>query len=79
MEKPIQFTIVSDVPLDSSGALCATNVENKGESAITTTPQKKRNAINKSKELLNKNSGDKRQHRKERNKEMVATFFTPKI
>ncbi len=39
MENPIQFTIVSEVPLDSSGALCATNVENRGESAITVTLQ----------------------------------------
>ena len=42
MAKPIQLTIVKDVPLDASGAFWATKVENKGESATTTIPQKKR-------------------------------------
>jgi hypothetical protein len=38
MEKPIQFTIVRAVSLDSSGVFWATKVENNGESAITTIP-----------------------------------------
>ena len=42
-EKPIQFVMVNKVPLLSDGAFCATKVENKGESAITTIPQKSRN------------------------------------
>lgn len=43
----MQLTMVSEVPLDCGGALCATKVENKGESAITTMPQHTRNDINK--------------------------------
>lgn len=38
--KPMQFTMVSDVPLDASGACWAINEENSGESAVTTKPQK---------------------------------------
>ena len=44
--KPIQFTIVKAVPLFFEGAFFATNVENSGESAITTIPQKIRKIIN---------------------------------
>ncbi len=77
MENPMQFTIVSDVPLDSSGAFCATNVENNGESAITTNPQKIRNSINVMTEELNKNRGEIRQHEHDSNNESVAIFFTP--
>ncbi len=40
IEKPMQFTIVIAVPLSVSGAFCATKVENSGESAIITIPQK---------------------------------------
>ena len=40
IEKPIQFTMVKAVPLSFLGAFCATKVENSGESAITTIPQK---------------------------------------
>ena len=47
MEKPIQLTIVSEVPLASSATFCATRVENNGESAITTNPQKNKNAMRK--------------------------------
>ena len=45
IEKPIQLTMVNAVPLNSAGALFATKVENKGESAITTKPQKIRKTI----------------------------------
>ena len=54
MENPMQFTIVKEVPLDSSGAFCATNVEKRGESAITTNPQKKRKGTSVKTELFNK-------------------------
>lgn len=77
IEKPIQFTIVNAEPFESSGALCATNVENKGESAITTSPQKNKNKINKRKESDNKKNGDNKQHKQERKSEMVAIFFAP--
>ena len=42
---PIQLTIVREVPLDAGGAVCAINVENNGESAITESPQMNKNAI----------------------------------
>lgn len=51
MENPIQFTIVKEVPLESSAAVCATKVENKGESAITEIPQMNRKVTNKIDEL----------------------------
>ena len=44
IENPIQFTIVRAVPLNSGDALWATKVENRGESAMTTMPQKSRKA-----------------------------------
>ena len=39
MEKPIEVTIVSAVPLFWGGADWATKVENCGESATTVNPQ----------------------------------------
>lgn len=78
MAKPMQFTIVNAVPLVSSGAFWATNVENKGESAITTNPQTNKKRINKVGEELDKNNGDIRQQVHDRNNDQVATFFAPK-
>jgi len=40
MAKPIELTMVRPVALRESGADWATKVENIGESAITTMPQK---------------------------------------
>ena len=76
-ENPRQFTMVRAVPLDSSGAFCATNVENKGESAMTTNPQKKRKLIKAETERLSKNKGEPQQHKQDKHKEMVATRLTP--
>ena len=45
IEKPMQLTMVSAVPLEVSGAACATSVEKSGESATTEIPQVKRNTI----------------------------------
>jgi hypothetical protein len=45
IEKPIQFTMVSAVPLEVSGAAYATRVEKSGESATTDIPQMKRNTM----------------------------------
>lgn len=45
IEKPIQVTIVNAVPFICTGTFCATKVENSGESAITTNPQKIRKTI----------------------------------
>ena len=52
-------------------------MENKGESAITTTPQKSRDIISTVKELT-RNSGDKKQQRQDKLREMAAILFTPK-
>jgi hypothetical protein len=78
MANPMQFTIVSDVPLDASGAFCATRVEKSGESAITTRPQKRRKEINSTTEEEAKNNGDSRQQSRERLSDKVAILFTPK-
>ena len=74
--KPMQLTMVSDVPLDSGGALWATRVEKSGESAMTVTPHTKRNTSNKGTEP-DRNKGDSMQHAPEVNKAIVATFFAP--
>ena len=74
----MQFTRVRDVPLDCSGAFWATRVENKGESAMTTTPQKNRKAIKAEDDGLDKKKGEAKQHRQDNVSELVATFFTPK-
>ena len=78
MENPMQFTMVREDPFISSRAFCATNVENKGESAMTTIPQKKRNAISTDAEGLNKKTGESRQHRQDKNNEIMAILFVPK-
>ena len=78
MENPVQLTMVSEVPLNSSATFCATNVENKGESAITTNPQKNKKASSKGADVVNKKNGDSRQHKQDRNKAIVAIFFAPK-
>ena len=78
IEKPIQFTIVSAVPLDSCGAFCATNVENMGESAITTRPQNNRNETSAGVDPVNRKKGETRQQAQDKNNETVASFFAPK-
>lgn len=74
----MQFTIVRNVPLDSPGTLCATSVENIGESAATTNPQKIRKAIKSQTELLNKIKGENMQHAHDRDRATAAIFFAPK-
>jgi hypothetical protein len=76
IENPAQVTKVSDVPFVSMGAFCATIVENNGESAITTNPQKKRKQINKGK-FIERANGDRKQHEPEKKSEIAATLFTP--
>ncbi len=75
----MQLTIVKEVPLVASGAFCAINVENNGESAITNHPQTKRNTSKRGAELLNKISGENKQHIPDKNNEMDAIFFAPKL
>lgn len=74
--KPMQLTMVNDVPLDSGGAFCATSVENKGESAMTVTPHMKRKAIKNDSGDCRKN-GDNKQQAQEMNKAPAAIFFAP--
>ena len=77
IKKPIQFTMVSAVPLYSAIAFFAINVDNSGESAITTIPQKKRNPKNKISEELLKINGNDTQHKQDKHNEIVAIFFAP--
>ena len=69
--------MVSEVPLDSSGAFCATSVENKGESAITTIAQKNKNARKTNCELLSRKYGDRMQQLQDSIKERRAIFCAP--
>lgn len=78
MEKPMQLTMVSDVPLDCSGAFRATSVENRGESATTNSPQKNRKLKKAKLELINKKMGDNKQQRQDSIRESVAILFAPK-
>ena len=75
--KPIQLTIVREVPLDSSGAFNATRVENIGESAVANQPQKNKKARNKVTESFIINKGEQMQHRQDKLKAMVAIFLGP--
>ena len=77
IENPMQFTIVNDVPRYSGLALFATRVENKGESATTTIPQNNKKMMSTLTGTTNKSQGEIRQHIQERNKQIVASFFTP--
>ena len=61
MAKPIQLTIVNEVPRDSAGACCATNVEKRGESAITANPQMNRNNKKKKGDDRKKTIGNNKQ------------------
>lgn len=79
IEKPIQFTIVSAVPFNSNVAFCATNVENKGESAITTIAQKNRNKRNKTSDSNENINGKVRLHNPENKSAKVAVRLVPKI
>lgn len=74
----MQFTMVSEVPLASSATFCATSVENKGESAMTTDPQTNKKISSAKVELPNKKNGDSKQHEQERNNAVVAIFFAAK-
>jgi hypothetical protein len=77
IEKPKQLTMVKAVPLSFTGAFCATNVENSGESAITTIPQKIRKAINRYELEIRKARGTSKQHKQDNKRKRNAIFFTP--
>ena len=74
--KPIQVTMVNAVPLACGGAFWATNVENKGESAMTTMPQKKRKIINGKMDVQLK-IGDNKQQIPERERKILADLRAP--
>ena len=74
----MQLTMVSEVPRDSSGALRATSVENKGESAITTSAQKNKNEMNTIAESEKRKSGEVMQHKNDKLNAIVAIRFAPK-
>ena len=73
----MQFVMVNADPLVSSAAFCATRVENNGESATTTMPQKKRNAIRSEVELPDRKIGEEMQHKHEKSRARVAMRLGP--
>ena len=77
-EKPRQLVMVNKVPLLSIGAFWATNVENKGESAMTTIPQKIRKKNNTVWCEYAISRGEIRQQMHDKNKADTATCFVPK-
>ena len=79
IEKPMQLTIVSAVPFFSAIAFCATSVEKRGESAITTIPQKTRKPINKLSYSVANIKGESRQHTHDRSNAMNAVCLVPAI
>jgi len=74
----MQFTMVSDAPLDSSGALLAISVENRGESAMATMLHTNTKIISTIADLASSSRGETRQHIHDSSKAVVAVFFTPK-
>ena len=77
IENPIQFTIVSEDPLVSSGAFLATRVENNGESAITETLHTNRKIRKVKLEFEKRKIGERKQQEQEMVKAMDAIFFAP--
>lgn len=75
MANPIQLTIVSAAAFDSGTALLAISVENIGESAITTNPQKKRKIKKRLGDSIFSINGEMMQQVADNNKEINAIFF----
>ena len=72
----MQVTMVMAVPLIWAGTFCATRVENKGESAITTNPQKIRKMKNGIK-ARSKANGDTAQQQPDKKRAAKAIFLAP--
>lgn len=70
--------MVSEVPLDSSATFCATRVENKGESAITTNPQNSKKLTSNGTEWPSKKNGESKQHKQDSANAIAAIRFAPK-
>lgn len=79
IKKPILVVMVSEVPLDFSGAFCATSVEKSGESATTAIPQQKRKIISSHLFGCVKKYGDSKQQQPDRANAMAAIFFDPNL
>ena len=77
MANPIQFTIVSAVPLDAGFVCFATIVLNKGESAMTTIPQNNIKTRLMNTDACPRIKGDKRQQSAEQNKALAAIDRSP--
>lgn len=78
MAKPIELTIVNEVPLLLGSAFCAINVEYNGESATTLNPQNIKKIINTGNEAHIKNNGDNKLHKPDKNRAKAAVFLVPK-
>ena len=76
MAKPTELTSVSAVPFIFGAAFCATRVENKGESAITTRPQKIRK-VRKAGNEKDMVKGRSKQQTPEDASAITAIFFAP--
>ena len=79
IEKPMQFTIVIAVPLSVSGAFCAIKVENSGESAITTIPQKSKKSTKIVSFATRKKSGAIKQQIQESKSIEKAVLLVPNL
>ena len=79
MAKPMQFTMVKAVPFIFGVAFLATNVENNGESAMTTIPQNSMKLRNQNFELNDTIKGIIKQQIPDNNKAENAVFFSPKV
>jgi len=74
----MQLVMVRAVPFNFGVALCATIVENNGESAMTTIPQNKRNRIKKV-VLISKSKGESKQQMHEANSAVTASREVPSL
>src|SRR5690606_26028676 len=77
--KPIELTMVRAVPRDSPSALFATRVENRGESATTTAPQRRRNIMRSTAELWKNMRGESRQQIALIARAVAAVFLVPRF
>ena len=77
IKKPMELTIISADPINFGGAFFATMVEKRGESAITTIPQKRRKVINKLALLRSKIHGEIRQQQHDKSRAINAVRFVP--
>ena len=69
--------MVSAVPFISASAFWATNVENMGESAITTIPQNIKKPIKRTSEPILKAKGESKQQIQDKRSAEKAVFLAP--